>query len=197
VLIDGVDNPAAASSGKYTFSNVNDNHSIVATFKYRTYTITATQTANGMVTPAGVMEVIYGNSMTYNIVPDAGYVIKTVQIDGKNNITAVNTGIYTFTNVTAKHTISATFVPTTGAPATGGTNELSLYPNPTDGQLTIDNGELTIENVEIFDVLGRLCHVETRHATSLQLDISHLPSGIYFVKIKTETGIITKKIVKQ
>jgi hypothetical protein len=30
-----------------------------------------------------------------------------------------------------------------------------LYPNPTTGQLTIENGELTIEDIEIFDVFGQ------------------------------------------
>jgi hypothetical protein len=63
--------------------------------------------------------------------------------------------------------------------------------------LIIDNGKSTIENIEIFDVLGRLCHVETRHATSLQLDISHLPTGVYFVRIKTETDVVIRKVVRE
>jgi len=79
--------------------------------------------------------------------------------------------------------------------------QCEIYPNPTDGQLTIDNGQLTIENVEIFDITGKcVATVETLRATSLQttttLDISHLTSGVYFVKIKTENGMITKKVVK-
>jgi hypothetical protein len=32
---------------------------------------------------------------------------------------------------------------------------------------------------------------------SNQIDISHLPAGIYFVKIRTETGEEIKKVVKQ
>jgi hypothetical protein len=41
--------------------------------------------------------------------------------------------------------------------------------------------------------------VETLRATSLQIttiDISHLPTGVYFVEIKTETGVVTKKVIK-
>jgi uncharacterized protein YjdB len=75
--------------------------------------------------------------------------------------------------------------------------DITIYPNPTSGELTIENGELKIENVEVFDVIGRMYHVETLRATSLQLDISHLPTGIYFVRIQTENGkIITRKVVK-
>jgi hypothetical protein len=84
---------------------------------------------------------------------------------------------------------------------------VKIFPNPTRGELIIDNGQLTIENVEIFDVMGRtvganLCVrlVETRHATSLQpqrLNLSHLPAGIYFVRIQTDKGTVTKKIIKQ
>jgi Zn-dependent metalloprotease len=79
---------------------------------------------------------------------------------------------------------------------------ITIYPNPTDGKLTIDNGQLTIENIEILDVKGRLCPVETLRATSLQstpmtIDISHLLVGVYFIRITTEEGTMTKKVVKQ
>jgi len=50
--------------------------------------------------------------------------------------------------------------------------------------------------VEIFDVYGR--KVLEPPLTVLQsYDLTVLQSGLYFVKIETETGIITKKIIKQ
>jgi subtilisin family serine protease len=83
-------------------------------------------------------------------------------------------------------------------------NDIKIYPNPTDGQLIIDNGQLTIENVEILDMMGKcVATVETLCATSLQqpttftIDISNLPIGIYFIRIQTENEIIIKKVVKQ
>jgi hypothetical protein len=78
-----------------------------------------------------------------------------------------------------------------------------VYPNPTRGELIINNYELKIMNVEIVDVLGRVVAiVETDNYPSLQqpattFDISNLPAGIYFIRITTDNGIITKKIVKQ
>jgi hypothetical protein len=205
VLIDGTNNPTAVSSGKYTFSNVTASHTIVANFKYRTYDITATQTANGSVSPDGVTAVIHGNDMIYNITPNAGYMIKTVLIDGKNNTGAVSAGYYIFTGVTAKHTISATFTPLTGAPIAGDpSGEILLYPNPTTGILHVETQCIaSLQSVEIFDMLGRI--VETRliaslqddTASSLRLDISTLPSGVYFVRIKTETDVVIRKVVKE
>ena len=78
-------------------------------------------------------------------------------------------------------------------------NSIAIYPNPSNGQLTIDNGQWIIEDIGIYDISGRT--VETWHTASLQqqtvLDISHLSSGIYFIKVKTEEGKVVKKIIKK
>ena len=77
-------------------------------------------------------------------------------------------------------------------------SNLLVYPNPTTGELKIENGELKIENVDIFDIYGRNL---TSHTSYLlphtSFDISHLPAGVYFVKIFTEAGVVVKKVVKE
>ncbi|GHT11012.1 hypothetical protein FACS189426_12250 [Bacteroidia bacterium] len=77
--------------------------------------------------------------------------------------------------------------------ATPGLNDVSIYPNPTTGELRIENGELKIQQISIFNMLG-LNVLNTQQTT---FDISHLPVGIYFVQIKTEKGMVAKKIVLQ
>ena len=78
------------------------------------------------------------------------------------------------------------------------TTTVKLYPNPTTGQLTMDNGELAIENVEVYDVYGKLILRHCERGEAIQtIDISHLSNGVYFVKIKTEKGEAIRKIVKQ
>jgi hypothetical protein len=76
---------------------------------------------------------------------------------------------------------------------------ITLTPNPTTGELTINNEQLIINNVEIFDVYGR--NVSSHHlitsSSNHHISISHLQAGIYFVKISTEAGEVVKKIVKQ
>ena len=74
---------------------------------------------------------------------------------------------------------------------------ISIYPNPTTGKLKIENGELKKGNVELYDIYGKK-HVSqlTFHNSLIEIDISHLTAGVYFVQIITEKGVITKKIVK-
>ena len=120
----------------------------------------------------------------------------------------ITEGAALYTNYTQDFVIQVVEPNEISEPATAG---ITLVPNPTTGELRIENGELRIENVEIFDVYGRtvganLCvrpdngeyvRPHTAHRTpQTALDISHLQAGIYFVRIQTETGIITKKIIK-
>jgi hypothetical protein len=77
-----------------------------ATTKLNTFTLTATSGTNGTITPAGTTTINYGISQTFAITPNTGYKIKDVLVDGIS-IGAVST--YTFTNVTANHTIEAVF----------------------------------------------------------------------------------------
>ena len=68
--------------------------------------ITVTAGTGGTVSP-GSGPVDNGSSAVFTIKPDSGYRIADVLVDGKS-VGAVNT--YTFSDVTAAHTISATFV---------------------------------------------------------------------------------------
>jgi hypothetical protein len=101
-----VDGGSVATSTTYTFSNVTAAHTIHATFAINSFTITATHGANGNVTPDGVTPVSHGSSQLYNITPNTGYHIDVLTIDG---IATTSASTYTFSNVTANHTINATF----------------------------------------------------------------------------------------
>ncbi|HOZ52977.1 MAG TPA: hypothetical protein PLU17_14020, partial [Chitinophagaceae bacterium] len=73
------------------------------------FNISSSAGSNGSITPSGISSVTSGANQTYSILPDACYEIANVLIDGVNNPGAVSSGSYTFNNVTASHTISATF----------------------------------------------------------------------------------------
>jgi len=90
---------------------------------------------------------------------------------------------------------------------TGSVQDINIYPNPTTGELTMDNGQLTMNNeqlimnnIELFDIYGRKQNVEF-HSYGLTVlcsyGLSNLPAGIYFVKITTEEGVVVKKVIKQ
>jgi len=74
---------------------------------------------------------------------------------------------------------------------------LKIYPNPTTGELRITNYELRITSVEIFDVYGRTVGAYPCGRPETTINISHLPEGTYVLKIQTEQGVQTRKIIKQ
>ena len=76
------------------------------------YTLAATAGEGGSITPNGDVSVKEGASQTFAITADNGYEIADVLVDG-NSVGAVET--YTFDEVKANHTISASFSKTTSA----------------------------------------------------------------------------------
>ena len=73
-----------------------------------TYAITASAGANGSISPSGSVSVDAGASRSFTITPSSGYQVANVTVDG-SSVGAVTS--YTFSNVTATHTISASFSP--------------------------------------------------------------------------------------
>jgi hypothetical protein len=106
----------------YTFSNVTANHSISATFAANTFTITSSAGTNGSISPSPSATVNYGGSQTFTITPNTSYQVATVTVDGTALTNPVTS--YTFSNVTANHSISATFSQVNQAPvANAGPNQ--------------------------------------------------------------------------
>jgi len=69
-------------------------------------TIAASAGFGGSISPSGSVPVEYDGSPTFIITPDFRYMISDVLVDG---VSVGSVSTYTFTNVTANHTISATF----------------------------------------------------------------------------------------
>ena len=90
------------------------------TATYTQYTITATAGDNGSISPAGASVVYRGDDQTFTITPNKGYEVADVLVDG-SSVGAVSS--YTFKDVTADHTIYATFV----KESTGGTTVRDDY----------------------------------------------------------------------
>ncbi len=68
--------------------------------------ITASEATGGSITPSGRIPAFDGTHETFAIVPDAGYQISDVVVDGKSQGAV---GTYTFSSVSADHRISAEF----------------------------------------------------------------------------------------
>src|SRR5204863_3054654 len=77
-----------------------------AMFAITTHTLTASAGANGAISPSGAVSVNDGDNQSFSITPDAHYHVADVLVDGVS-VGAVTS--YAFSNVTADHTIAATF----------------------------------------------------------------------------------------
>jgi hypothetical protein len=77
-------------------------------------------------------------------------------------------------------------------------SNLSLvYPNPTKDFITISNRDQIIQSVQIFDVNGKLLWEQSVNQNIVDLNLSSISSGIYFVKIRTENQAVQNvKVIK-
>lgn len=123
--------------------------------RIQTYTISASAVGNGAISPSGSVNVNFGAAQTFTMVPDSGYHIDRVVVDGTNQGSITN---YTFYNVTTTHTITAYFsinldtllcqvnsrwnivsVPLTVFDY----SKITLYPSSTSDAYSYDNGYLS------------------------------------------------------
>jgi len=78
--------------------------------------------------------------------------------------------------------------------------EIRIYPNPTTGELRIESVKLRVEDIAVFDIYGRAQKVEVRKQRAkgkFLMDISNLPTGVYFLWIRTEQGEVVRKVLKE
>ncbi len=66
--------------------------------------------------------------------------------------------------------------------------EATLSPNPTNGIVNVIGNNASYTSVEVYNTLGSLVGNST--------DLSGLASGVYFIKIYTNDGSVTKKLIK-
>jgi parallel beta-helix repeat protein len=124
------------------------------------FNISASAGANGAISPSGNVSVNFGGSQSFNITANAGYHIVDVVVD---SVSQGAVSSYTFTNVTATHTITATFAINTYsitvtqgangviAPGTttvnyGGSQSFTITPNSGYyiASITTDIGSVTV-----------------------------------------------------
>ncbi|MDR1725135.1 MAG: T9SS type A sorting domain-containing protein [Bacteroidales bacterium] len=66
---------------------------------------------------------------------------------------------------------------------------ISLYPNPAKDVINIEGEK--INSIEVVDLLGKVVYQGKETA----IDVSNLARGNYFVRVQTENGTITKKVI--
>lgn len=77
------------------------------------------------------------------------------------------------------------------------TTELLIYPNPTNQFLNIELPYMTNENIQIFDVTGKLVQEFKNNNLAFQSDISLFDDGMYTIRFSINGKEITKRFIVQ
>lgn len=101
------------------------------------------------------------------------------------------------TNSTSPNTITDPCFNYTGVEENvSGTEDFSIFPNPTNGIFLIksNNG---INEIKIYNVLGEKIYKikDCKQMKSIEINLSYYPKGVYFVKINDNNKIYTQKIL--
>lgn len=194
VVVDGQSRVTDETS--YTFENVTSDHYIYVAFRTFVYNITATAGDHGEISPAGNVEVLPGEDQLFTFVPDMGYRVDSVFVDGVS--VAFDNNQYLFENVEATHTIHVTFVHIEVLADEVEIEKMSLYPNPNNGAFSIDfvgmNGNAVYQLVDIRGALldEREVYVEDGSTIEMSYD---LKPGTYFVRFISEDKVMVERFI--
>ena len=76
-------------------------------------------------------------------------------------------------------------------------NNFSVYPNPTNSVISVDFDDNIITSYVVYDIQGREILSENKQfSTNFDIDLSSFNSGIYLLKIATDKGYFTQKVIK-
>ncbi|WP_460219783.1 T9SS type A sorting domain-containing protein [Psychroserpens sp. MEBiC05023] len=75
-------------------------------------------------------------------------------------------------------------------------NGIAMYPNPSNGEITLEWDRPDQVSIRIYDTQGKLMYFSKNQDLSQpnKIDISNYASGLYFVKINNLSGVVTKKL---
>ena len=74
--------------------------------------------------------------------------------------------------------------------------QFSFVPNPVANELHIESEQAKIDQIEIYNLNGKQV-LDVNFQKDQPIDVSSLAKGMYLVKIKTESGSLTKKLIKE
>jgi hypothetical protein len=127
----------------YVYATIDDGTTVVSAYAAgplvidrttASLTIAATAGPGGSITPSGAVPVASGSSQSFTITPNSGYQVQSVLVDGADQGAITS---YDFQNVTASHTISASFTAITYTIIAGAGPNGTIVPS---GTLSVNQG---------------------------------------------------------
>jgi hypothetical protein len=207
--------PSGASS--YTFSSGN---AVVSPTANNTYTVTGTDgqgcvslsgavsnvsvTSTPTITAVSGMSLICaGNAATLTASGASTYSWNTGATGASIAVSPTTTTSYTVSSsvngCTGSAVITQSVSACTSISSLGLVSNISAYPNPTNGMLTVElSGNTSDVQIQLINAHGEVLINEIAVSKSNQYDLGKYPNGLYFVKITENKRVIRiEKVIKQ
>ncbi len=82
----------------------------------------------------------------------------------------------------------------TGIEEVIGENEIAVYPNPAADFVNI-SASMDIQSITVYNNVGQIISVENVKSNLYKINTANYESGIYFLQLETEEGMISKRVV--
>ena len=143
VILDGTDVISEVKDSVFILSNVVSGHSVSVSFERIVYAVEISCGIGGSVSPSGDVPVAYGDDLTISIVPDEGYRISKVTMDGEDVTSSVTGQELVLREVKSNHDVTVAFEKITYTVAVSSGGHGSVDP---DGDVLVEYGDsLTVK----------------------------------------------------
>ena len=76
-------------------------------------------------------------------------------------------------------------------------NSITLFPNPANDVINVQSTMFKVQSIEVIDVYGKLINTVNVVDNPTRINVSGLANGMYFVRVTTEEGVVTKNFIKR
>ena len=139
-----------------------------------------------------------GEEVQLTITPDNGMMLRSLTVSDVSNPSQTvlaypinGNSVYGFTMPPYDVMVSAVFV-INNTVDEGNDIVMSVYPNPTNGQIKIEVEGL--KHITISNILGQTIYEGNANGDTFEYNFGKHDSGLYLIKIETANGMATKKI---
>ena len=180
-----------STSSNYSFT-VTGNGNYVANFAFSRHTITvvADPTEGGSVHGGGTFD--YGHLTTLRAIVNEGFVFVNWTKDG--SVVSTNPIHSIIVREDAEYVAHFRAFPYEVGEQNG--ISVSLFPNPAGSNITVETSE-PIRLLEVFNIDGALICRLKDCSDRVVIDVASLASGIYMIRLTTDSAIESRRFVKQ
>jgi hypothetical protein len=133
----------------------------------------------------------FNNQWQINGTDIAGAIEKTYQMLQNDNYS-----VYTSENICASEISEVYFFQTLGINTLNSIKEVSVSPNPSKGIFYLNLNDVNASSFEVFSVLGAKVSSNKVNSQNVMIDLSNFKNGVYLLKVISEEGIFTTRLVK-